>query len=227
MTSMRRTHKKHQQGRLRGERGAALAELAIVMPLLLVLLLGMIDFGRAFTNWIDETHLANTGARLAAVGYCPDPATAPPVGDCGWSDAAKVPGGVACPISGAPQNECLAWLISSRADLANLRSGEAGDPYTSAQRAAQVCVWYPDAAYSGSPTQCRNTCGLTPSATPGPGARVEVTVVSVYHWLPYLTNRLKLGAAQITGKASMRLEAPPGTTALAATGCYPPAPAGT
>src|SRR6266480_3508109 len=119
MTSMHRTHKEHQHGRLRGERGAALAELAIVMPLLLVLLLGMIDFGRAFTNWIDETHLANTGARLAAVSYCPDPTTAPPVGDCGWSNAAKVPGGVACPatvIATAPQNGCVAWLTSQRAD---------------------------------------------------------------------------------------------------------------
>ncbi len=224
---MIRTHKNNRRRRLQQERGAALAELAIVMPLLLVLLFGMIDFGRAFTNWIDETHLANTGARLAAVSYCPDPTNAPPVGDCGWSNAAKVPGGVACPISGAPQNACLAWLVSSHADLANLKSGTAGDSYTSSQNAAQVCVWYPDAIYSGNPTQCRNACGLTPSVAPRPGDRVEVTVVSFYHWLPYLTNRLKLGAARITGKASMRVEAPPGTTTLAATGCYPPSPAGT
>src|SRR5437867_1360914 len=50
-------------------RGTALAELALVLPLLLVLIMGMLDFGKAFNEWIDETHLANEGARLAAVGY--------------------------------------------------------------------------------------------------------------------------------------------------------------
>ena len=50
------------------ERGAALVEFALVLPLLLILLLGLVDFGKAFTMWIDETHLANTAARYAAVG---------------------------------------------------------------------------------------------------------------------------------------------------------------
>src|SRR5437660_292654 len=51
--------------RLSDARGVALAELALVLPLLLVLLLGMLDFGKAFNDWIDETHLANEGAGLA------------------------------------------------------------------------------------------------------------------------------------------------------------------
>ena len=55
----------------RDERGAALAEFAFVLPILLVLLLGMIDFGKAINYWIDETHLANQGARLAAVNSNP------------------------------------------------------------------------------------------------------------------------------------------------------------
>ena len=34
-------------------RGTALAELALVLPLLLVLIMGMLDFGKAFNEWID------------------------------------------------------------------------------------------------------------------------------------------------------------------------------
>ena len=53
------------------EGGAALVEFALVLPVLLVLLLGMLDFGKAFNYWIDQTHLANEGARWAAVNKNP------------------------------------------------------------------------------------------------------------------------------------------------------------
>lgn len=214
------THNSVRQERFRSERGTALVELALVMPLLLVLIFGMIEFGRVFTSWIDETHLANMGARLAAVSYCPDPTNAPPVGDCGW--AAK-----GCPIAGAPQNGCLAWWVSQRSDLPELSSGTAGNKFATKQNAARICVWYPDATYGGAPTNCTAACGATPSAAPRPGDRVEVTVVSVHHWLKYLSNQVGLVTTRIVGKATMRLEAPPGTSTLAATGCYPTVPAGT
>src|SRR5215211_4186607 len=41
------------------ERGVALVEFALVLPILLLILFGVIEFGKAFTMWIDETHLAN------------------------------------------------------------------------------------------------------------------------------------------------------------------------
>ncbi len=56
---------------IRDESGVALVEFAFVLPLLLVLLLGIIDFGRAFNHWIDATHLANVGARYATVNKNP------------------------------------------------------------------------------------------------------------------------------------------------------------
>ena len=59
------------RARLRDERGTALTELALVMPVLLLILLGMIDFGKAINYWVDETHLANEGARLAVVNNNP------------------------------------------------------------------------------------------------------------------------------------------------------------
>src|SRR3954451_17856814 len=53
------------------ERGVALVEFALVLPLILLLLFGMVDFGKAFNYWNDETHLANDAARQAVVNKCP------------------------------------------------------------------------------------------------------------------------------------------------------------
>lgn len=55
------------------ERGAALIELALVLPLLLLLIFGMVDVGKAVNYWNDETHLANEAARYAAVNNSGDP----------------------------------------------------------------------------------------------------------------------------------------------------------
>jgi Flp pilus assembly protein TadG len=57
--------------RAREEEGAVLVEFALVLPLLLTLILGMFDFGKAFNYWIDSTHLANEGARWAVVNRNP------------------------------------------------------------------------------------------------------------------------------------------------------------
>jgi Flp pilus assembly protein TadG len=56
---------------LRDERGVALIEFAMVLPVLMVLLLAMLELGKAFNYWIDQTHLANEGARWAAVNRNP------------------------------------------------------------------------------------------------------------------------------------------------------------
>jgi hypothetical protein len=55
----------------RHEAGTALVEFTLVLPLFLVLLLGMVDFGKGFNYWINETHLANQGARFAVVNNNP------------------------------------------------------------------------------------------------------------------------------------------------------------
>jgi Flp pilus assembly protein TadG len=57
--------------RLRREDGQALVEFALVLPILLLVLLGIVDFSRATNYWDDATHLANLGARVAAVGAIP------------------------------------------------------------------------------------------------------------------------------------------------------------
>ena len=57
--------------RFTDERGASLVEFALVLPLLLLLLFGLLDFGKAFNYWNDETHLAAEGARWAVVNSNP------------------------------------------------------------------------------------------------------------------------------------------------------------
>ena len=53
------------------EDGVALVEFALILPVLALFLFGMLDFGKAFNYWIDETHLANEGARWAVVNKNP------------------------------------------------------------------------------------------------------------------------------------------------------------
>lgn len=48
--------------RFRGERGAALVELAVVVPLLALILVGTIDFGRVFRTAMVVTNAARAGA---------------------------------------------------------------------------------------------------------------------------------------------------------------------
>lgn len=57
----------------RSQDGQAIVEFALVLPVLLLLVVGMLEFGRAIHYWIDSTHLANEGARYAAVNRNPGP----------------------------------------------------------------------------------------------------------------------------------------------------------
>lgn len=50
------------------DRGATLVEFAIVLPLLVILLLGIIEFGWAFAQNLEVKHIAREVGRLATVG---------------------------------------------------------------------------------------------------------------------------------------------------------------
>jgi Flp pilus assembly protein TadG len=109
------------------EQGVALIEFALVLPLLLILLLGMIDVGKAFNYWNDETHLANEAARAIAVNNSPDP---------NWAANKTM---AAYKINTAVKNQ---------ADSAELRSGG----HSISSPGVSICIWFPNATRGVAPT---------------------------------------------------------------------------
>jgi hypothetical protein len=61
---------------LKDERGQALVEFALVIPILLLVMLAVLHFGKAINYWNDSTHIAAEGARYAAVNRKPIPGNA-------------------------------------------------------------------------------------------------------------------------------------------------------
>jgi len=62
---------------IRDERGQAMTEFALVLPILALLLLGVIQFGILFNQYITLTDATRAGARKAAVSRrLPNPKTA-------------------------------------------------------------------------------------------------------------------------------------------------------
>jgi Flp pilus assembly protein TadG len=124
------------------QRGTALVEFALVLPLLLLVLFGVLDFGKAFNYWNDETHLAAEGAR--------------------WAEVDSNPGG---------SGQTLQQYIQQQADSGELRSnatvcvsfpsnpdtgtsGQVGDPVT--VTVSSTYDWLPFVSAQA---------GLTPSTT--------------------------------------------------------------
>jgi TadE-like protein len=64
----------HIRSRATDESGQALVEFALVIPVLLLVLLAVLDFGKAFNYWMDATHISAEGARYAAVNRKPNSA---------------------------------------------------------------------------------------------------------------------------------------------------------
>jgi Flp pilus assembly protein TadG len=55
--------------RLKNERGTALLEAAVTIPILLLISVGIFEFGRAYQTWQVLTNAAREGARLAVTPY--------------------------------------------------------------------------------------------------------------------------------------------------------------
>jgi len=70
--------KRKQNIEIENEQGQTMAEFAIVLPILVTLLFGIIQFGIIFNNYVALTDAARAGARKAAVSRN----SSDPVGDC-------------------------------------------------------------------------------------------------------------------------------------------------
>lgn len=120
--------------RTTNNRGAALVEFALALPLLALLIFGIIDFGWAFSQNIDLRNAAREGGRLAVVNY----------GTASDPDARR--NEIIAEIkSRSPELDDVATAI--RIELvdgadANLTAGDRGDTVV-------VCIRYPLRSLSG------------------------------------------------------------------------------
>ena len=92
--------------RLRDERGATAVEFAFILPLLLVIVLGIVEFGHAFQVQGTLSAAAREGARVMALQNDPAAARtavrdATPTLDPGVTDAQITVTPAACPTTGA------------------------------------------------------------------------------------------------------------------------------
>jgi Flp pilus assembly protein TadG len=63
---------------IKSERGQSMTELAMILPLLLILIFGIIQLGLAFNNYLAVTDAIRAGARKATVSRL----SSDPAGDC-------------------------------------------------------------------------------------------------------------------------------------------------
>jgi Flp pilus assembly protein TadG len=106
----------------------ALVEFALVLPLVLVLLLGMIDVGKAVNYWNDETHLANEAARWAAVNKNPGPQSSLNLSIKNQADTNELANGGTGSIASPGVNVCI-WFPNPTGHSATAATNHSvGDP---------------------------------------------------------------------------------------------------
>lgn len=106
--------------RLAGERGSMVVEFGLMLPLLVVLISGLVEFGMAYSLRMSLSHAAREGVRVYSL-----------VDGGAWADAAtgaagSTPSGVPdvtvessgnCPLPSAPPSPAVqSWVSVTRAD---------------------------------------------------------------------------------------------------------------
>ena len=75
--------------RKNGEKGQALVEFALLVPIFAILLFAIVDFGMGFYTWITVTNSAREGARVGAVHPPLDVASSPCFGKASLDQCIK------------------------------------------------------------------------------------------------------------------------------------------
>ena len=167
-----------------------MVEMALVMPILLFLALGIVDFGRAMNYWNDANQLAADGARYAAVNHSPGTTTRAPVDD-----------------------DFRDW-IRRQADTGELQDGTiAAQPLPDGHaRPTPPRPRRPGAAgLRRDPAGCRSASASRVRARPltgdlAVGKPVEVVVETSYNLIPFLGQETQFGSVEDPRHAVMRLE---------------------
>jgi len=90
-----------------GERGQALVELALALPILVVLLLGILEFGMLLNAYLTVEHGAREGARLGATGAGDQAIVDRVVASCPGLDPARLEVVISPPASSRSTGDML------------------------------------------------------------------------------------------------------------------------
>src|SRR5262245_10016883 len=156
-----------------------MVEMALVMPILLFIALGIVDFGRAINYWNDANKLATDCARHPALYHNP--------GDDNGSSA---------------DDDFRNW-IRLQADSSELQDGTIASPTApsgredsaATPRGLHICVGKP-----GQATPAEGDLAV--------GKPIEVVVETSYNLIPFIGEETDFGQVKIGGSATMRLEQP-------------------
>jgi Flp pilus assembly protein TadG len=103
--------------RLRGDRGAAAVEFALVIPVLLLIVFGTIEFGRLYNEQISLTNAARSAARVMAIGNDRGAATTAAINGAPALNPAVSSAQVSFSAATCPQGGTMTVTISYRAQL--------------------------------------------------------------------------------------------------------------
>jgi Flp pilus assembly protein TadG len=104
---------KQTLNKIKNERGQTMTEFAFVLPILLVLMLGIVQFGITFNHYVTLTDAVRAGARKAAVSR----SSSDPPGECraaviaaaGSLDTTELARNLSCSSSWAPGSEVTVY----------------------------------------------------------------------------------------------------------------------
>lgn len=93
----------------RNQKGQTLVELALILPILIILLMGTIEFGRVFLSYLTVTHASREAARATVISTGKDNTfiTQKVKDSASWLDPAKItvevqPSSISSRTSGVP-----------------------------------------------------------------------------------------------------------------------------
>jgi Flp pilus assembly protein TadG len=165
--------------KLRDNRGQATVEFALILPVVLMLVVGVIEFAKAFNYWINLNHLANEGARWAAVNKLP------PYQDC-------TPPGNTVPAQPFPSAAQLQHYMLCQASTAQEEAAIQG-----AGGSFSVCTVPSGAGTTesvGDPVRVKIVAPYSFPLTSG--------------FVRFFVNNASVGSVKLTGTSTQRLEVP-------------------
>ncbi len=181
----------------KSERGAVLIEAVFVFPVLIILTMGILEFGLAFASSATTTASSRSGARLAATAYAPAPDTAAGKQAVGDQVAAAVSADLKALSNGTPVGMVLYKMDASQND------GEpiGGFPSDTMAGCSTSCLKYTWNSSSKSMVYSSGSW-LSPSACGTTIDSVGVYVITNHHFVTGLFG----GGKFVHGKTVMRLE---------------------